>query len=134
MHVTDTHPLIWYGTEDFSKLSKKVRALFDDVFLAKKAGLYIPSTVFLEISMLVQVNKLKLGVSFDDFVHRVLSAAVVVELPVTSETIIRSHSVLPSHKDPFDKLIVAASLEQDVPLITKDDVIATQKPCEIFWD
>lgn len=132
MFITDTHPLIWLVAGNRKRLGRKVCALFDDV-LAGRQAVYVPSTVFWEISLAEKSGGLEFDVSFAEFVDRIMAVPTFIEDPVTHEIVKRSHE-LNFHSDPFDQLIVASALEKRLPLITDDSVLHKHRPCELYWD
>jgi PIN domain nuclease of toxin-antitoxin system len=78
-------------------------------------------------------RKLELSLPYSDFVDKLLSVPTLIEEPITSSIIKRSHE-LNFHADPFDILIVATALEKELPLITNDSVIHSHEPCQLCWD
>jgi PIN domain nuclease of toxin-antitoxin system len=49
----------------------------------------------------------------------------VTELPVSSQHGLAAGRFVSSHKDPFDRLLAAQSLLEDVPLLTADPAFAS---------
>ncbi len=56
------------------------------------------------------------------------SLMLLMKAPVSNTNKVRFHS------DPFDKAIVASSLQLGLTLLTNDSVIHHEKPCKLFWD
>lgn len=130
--VSDTHPLVWYVTAQFSKLPKKIKKVFDDSVEGSRA-IYIPSVVLWELSLLVKAGSVRTSVSLDEYVQKNFFAKAISILDLETKDILISHA-LNFSKDPFDSLIVAMSLRVECPLITADRVIHQHEPCELFWD
>lgn len=59
MYVTDTHPLIYYATNQRKKLSKRVLQIFVDCE-DEKVSIFLPAAVLWESSILVKLGKVKL--------------------------------------------------------------------------
>ena len=59
---------------------------------------------------------------------RVLRRALVDngygELPITSEHVIYVDQLPPKHKDPFDRVLIAQAVVEDVTLLTNDRQLA----------
>jgi PIN domain nuclease of toxin-antitoxin system len=129
--VTDTHPLVWYATEKFTKLSKKVKLAFDDA-VSGQATIYVPSVVLWELSLLVTAGKVRLAASLDELVAEHFYAQAIYPLHLEEKDILIAHSLRFS-KDMFDKLIVASALRLELPLITNDAQLHATKPCLLYW-
>ncbi len=131
MFVTDTHPLIWYSTGKHSQLSRKVLTAFQKTEASEKL-IYIPADVFWEIALLENLGKIKLNERFDRWANALLGKQGFEIVPL--ETSIISQAVgYNFNNDSFDKIIVASTVELDVPLITKDIAITESNLVEIYW-
>ncbi|MEK7399719.1 MAG: PIN domain-containing protein [Candidatus Poribacteria bacterium] len=118
--VTDTHPLIWYITND-PKLSNSAK----DVFQKADNNLdyiIIPCIVFFELLYLVE--KKKIAVNFDLFLTMIpISENYKIE-PICLPIIEKCKNIpRETVADPWDRLIAATSLHLQLPLITKDGVL-----------
>lgn len=116
--LLDTHLLLW-AAEDAKQLSKSARALLqdsDNELLFSAASLW-------EITI-------KRGLDRQDFRvdPRVLRRALLdngyTELPITSEHAINTDQLVPAHKDPFDRLLVAQATVEGITLLTSDSKLA----------
>lgn len=130
--VTDTHPLVWYITAQFSKLPGRVKQAFDDG-VEGRCAIFVPSIALWELSLLMKAGIVRGSVSLEEYVRERFFAKAISLLDLETEDILLSHKLTFS-RDPFDVLIVAMALRVDCPLITADGVIHDQKPCELFWD
>jgi len=131
MYVTDTHPLVWYIDGDRSKITDKVRRVFDQT--AKAATVvYVPAAVFWEIAILEKIGRIKLKHRFDQWASGVLSIKGFELLPMTID-IIHLGIGYELHSDPFDDIIVATAVKMDLPLITRDLVITESNLVEVCW-
>ena len=46
----------------------------------------------------------------------------------------RLRTLLPfHHRDPFDRLIIAQAITQEIPIVAKDVVVFTKYPVELIW-
>lgn len=112
--LIDTHVLIWH-LEDDSQLSLDRSAIIgdpDNEPLVSIAGLW-------EIALKQSIGKLKLSRSIEDIIQ-------IVENSTTSILAIEPSHItcvaqLPfHHKDPFDRLIIAQSIIENIPVLTSD--------------
>ncbi len=132
MYVTDTHPLIYYSTNQKNKLSKKALKIFTDCE-ERKNVIYIPAAVLLESSTLMKVGKVKIkNLNFSLWCDNLFKHSNFLFLPLEAEHIIEAHSYH-FHNDIFDLLIVATAKILDVPLITKDSVITDANVIDVVW-
>ena len=116
-YLLDAHAIIWY-LEDSPKMSQKAR----DVIDADENDIAISATSLWEIAIKVNLGKLKLTVSFNEFLDNVRSGDFDI-LPIEDEHL-KTLSKLPYlHKDPFDRLLVATALAKNITLITIDENI-----------
>ena len=116
--LLDTHLLLWAAAGD-KRLPKAARRLIenlDNELLFSAASLW-------EIAI-------KRGLGREDFQvdPRMLRRALVdngySELAITSEHVISIDQLPSSHKDPFDRLLVAQALVEGITLLTSDAQIA----------
>ena len=119
--LLDTHLLLWAAGEP-DRLPARVRALIND----RRNELIFSAASLWEI-----VIKRRLG--RDDFrvdprlLRRGLLDNSYSELPVTSVHAVAVDSLLPIHKDPFDRILVAQAMVEGLALLTADPVVARYK-------
>lgn len=112
--LLDTHTFIWFleGSDSLSHNSKK--AIEDERNLC-----YVSIASFWEMAVKVSVGKLEIGVTFEKINVLAWNNGIEV-LPIEFEHT-KIVSQLPfHHKDPFDRMIIAQSLVEDMPIITAD--------------
>lgn len=116
--VTDTHPFVWYITDD-PKLSARTKKIFEEVDDFRDQ-IFIPCIVFFELLYLVE--KRKIHPSFEDLLALLPNSKNYRVEPLCLP-IIRNSQQVPRDKvrDPWDRLIVATSLHLHLPLITRDE-------------
>lgn len=114
-YFVETHIIIWHG-ENNPALKRSFEALLNDpanVLCVSHASLW-------EIAIKVSLGKLNLSVSVGELGQKLLANgfklipfelahyAVLAELPF-------------HHNDPFDRMIIAQAICEDVTVITSDD-------------
>jgi PIN domain nuclease of toxin-antitoxin system len=116
--LLDTHLLLW-AAGDAKRLPASARRLISDTdnqLLFSAASLW-------EIAI-------KSGLGRKDFRAdaRVLRRSLLdngySELPILSDHVVATESLLPIHKDPFDRILVAQATVEGVTLLTADPVVA----------
>lgn len=111
-NLLDTHTFIWFVNWD-SDLSAKARK---NIINGKN---YLNIASVWEIAIKVSLNKLELYTSFRDIESQIVRNNFKI-LPITiSDTFVLS-SLPFHHKDPFDRIIIAQSINNQLVLISKD--------------
>ena len=124
--LLDTHTLIWWWLED-SKLSRAARAAIigdDEIFVS-------PVSAF-EIALKVRAGKLPTMIEPLDQFENATRGDGMLHTPLTHEHG-RLAGLLPGdHRDPFDRLIAAQSIIEDMTVITRD-VEFSACGCKTLW-
>jgi PIN domain nuclease of toxin-antitoxin system len=94
-------------------LSRTVYAL-----LSSSEALPIISAIsIMEIAMKHDAGKLKIGAAETRQAIRDLRLQVI---PFTPDHALRLYGLPPHHRDPFDRMLIATALAEDIPLIGSD--------------
>jgi len=123
--LLDTHVLLWALTDE-SKLSERVRQLLPN------ANSWFSVASLWEILIKAQIGKMPLPRPTGPFVISKLVSNGVQILPVTSDHVLRIESLPGHHRDPFDRMLIAQSLEENLPLVTADRIFL-RYPVEVMW-
>jgi len=123
--LLDTHTLLWALTDE-SKLSERVRKLLP------QADTWFSVASLWEILIKAQVGKIPLPRPTGPFVMSKLKLNGVRILHVTPDHVLRVESLPDHHRDPFDRMLIAQSLEEHLPVVTADRVFA-RYPVELIW-
>jgi PIN domain nuclease of toxin-antitoxin system len=73
-----------------------------------------------EIGIKVAIGKLPLSKPFRAWMDKALTDLAVSVLPVTLDHVERQTQLEFHHRDPFDRLLIAQALVEDIPLISGD--------------
>ena len=117
-YLLDTHTFIWFITAHRS-LSPKAR----DTIRDRSNEIFFSAASAWEICIKSQLGKVKLKENPEYFIMQQLAENRFQSLPIKI-----SHSVytlnLPGiHKDPFDRMLIAQSNVERLPLISADKII-----------
>jgi PIN domain nuclease of toxin-antitoxin system len=123
--LLDTHTLLWALTDE-SKLSERVRKLLP------QADTWFSVASLWEILIKARIGKMPLPQPTGPFVMSKLQLNGVRLLNVTQDHVLRVESLPDHHRDPFDRMLIAQSLEERIPVITGDRVFALY-PVELIW-
>ncbi len=116
--ILDTHTLLWYVADD-PKLSRRVADLLEDT--GNEAFVSVASLI--EISIKVSTGKLSVGSLITRFVAEKVEAIGIEVLPITPSHLDILSNLPFHHRDPFDRLIIAQCLSENVSLLSRDDVL-----------
>ena len=116
-YLIDTHILIWLAISP-EKTSKEIMFLLEN----KANEVYVSTVSFWEIAIKLSIKKLDLhGIGIDDLATLCYEQDIkIVQLPISA---IKQYRILPmkdSHKDPFDRALIALSISDNYILLTHD--------------
>lgn len=128
--LLDTHVWIWWLLGS-GQLPTKEREKLDR--LAARGALRLAAVSLWEAQMLHAKRRLTLNRPFDIWIRDAAAANVVQVLPLDVEVVIALDGLPASfHGDPADRLIVATSRAQKIPLATHDAAIRKSR-VTTFW-
>lgn len=116
--LLDTHLLVWSSWTP-KKVSSAGRNLIDN----PDNELFFSAANLWEIAI-------KQGLGKDDFLvdarflRRGLLDNGYNELPITSDHVIAVRALPSLHKDPFDRILIAQAIVEDLTLLTADSIVA----------
>lgn len=114
--LLDTHSLIWFINGD-ERLPVKSRDLIKNL----DNRCFISVASIWEIAIKISLNKLDLNGGFEE-ISKIIIKYQFELLPITIEHIAEILGLQFFHRDPFDRLIVAQSVVENIPIITKDNI------------
>jgi PIN domain nuclease of toxin-antitoxin system len=125
--LLDTHTFLWWTTED-SRLSKRV----DRMIREGSNVLYLSAASGWEMAIKAKIGKLKVQESIERLVLDRLSRYSMLGLPIQLSHALHVETLPPHHRDPFDRMLVAQSQVEEMPILTSDPLIA-QYDVEVIW-
>ncbi|GCE92148.1 hypothetical protein NIES46_01830 [Arthrospira platensis NIES-46] len=126
--LLDTHTILWFFMGN-SRLSDKVRDLVEDGHNHKLISV---ATVW-EMSIKQSQNKLTLEKTASDYIEEKIRLDDFELLPIQLNHL-RILSSLPFyHKDPFDRLLIAQAMQENIPILSKDMAFYAY-PIQRIWD
>jgi PIN domain nuclease of toxin-antitoxin system len=123
--LLDTHALLWALTDD-SKLSERVRELLPH------ADTWLSVASLWEILIKTQSGKISLPQPTGPFLMSKLQLNGVRLLHIKPDHVLRVESLPNHHRDPFDRILIAQSLEEKLPVVTADRIFA-RYPVQLIW-
>jgi PIN domain nuclease of toxin-antitoxin system len=117
--LLDAHALLWFLAGD-SKLGMKALACIQDT----RNILFVSPATLWEIGIKDTLGKLTLPERFENLFPERLEASGILILPILIPHLHR-HRALPfHHNDPFDRLLIAQALTEDLTLVSCDSELA----------
>jgi PIN domain nuclease of toxin-antitoxin system len=117
--VLDTHIWFWIMTLDFQKFPDTWR---EEIETVPQVGVSAISCY--EIALAHQKGRLKLPCPVLEWLEEAPSPSGITLLPLSPEIIIRAVNLSAIHKDSFDRLIIATSLEYGAKLASVDTLFS----------
>ena len=114
--LLDTHAFLWFIAGN-TKLRQKCRALIEDEDNEKVVSI----ASILEIAIKTSLGKLSLERPFADIIPQQLHENDFKLHPLTLAHAIRLAELPYHHRDPFDRMIIAQSLADGLPVISNDE-------------
>jgi len=128
--VCDTHALAHHAF-DAGRLGKQAAAFFQACD-AGQAVLYVPAAVVMEFWFVFERRLARRSQSLRDFFEGLFANSAYQPYDLTPEQVLQAAEVRPND-DPFDRLICAAALRLDLPLITRDTAIVEWGRVKVIW-
>ena len=124
--ILDTHAFLWALAGD-ARMSRHAR----DVF-AGSADLFLSMASIWEILIKVQSGKLNLPQPAGPYVLSRLAENRIKTLPISIDHLLAIERLPRHHRDPFDRMLIAQSMEEDWPIITADPMFK-RYPIQVIW-
>lgn len=115
--LLDTHTLLWWLSED-SALPASARK-----FIAhKNREILVSAASAWEIATKVRLGKLPIAIDLAHDFTAHLERERFETLPVTAEHGIRAGLLPGPHRDPFDRMLIAQALAENLAIVSNDTV------------
>ena len=113
--LLDTHVLIWWADQP-EKLSHAALSALED----EANDLLLSVASVWEMQIKIQVGKLKVNLPLKDLIKNQQETNDLTVLPVALTHVLALNALPLHHKDPFDRLLIAQSIEEDLTLVSTD--------------
>ena len=112
--LLDTNAFLYFINND-TALSKKAKKVVE-----AEVDLLISAASLWEIAIKFSIGKLTLPDTFGNFIPTQIYQNNIEILPITLPHLEKVSSLPFHHKDPFDRLIIAQSIVENLPVISSD--------------
>jgi len=125
--LLDTHAFLWWINDD-PRLSDAVRELIGN----GENALFLSAASGWEIAVKVQLGRLAVQGDPEQFILEQLALNDIAVLPISMNHALRTAALPDHHRDPFDRMLIAQSQIEQLPIVTADSLIA-RYAVEIIW-
>lgn len=116
-YLIDTHALLWM-VNDYKNLSPKVKQLL----LNSENTIYLSMASLWELTIKMSLKKLILDDTLENFAQEHIIGNDIQLLRIEPPHIYRLEILPLHHRDPFDRLIISQSIEDNLPILGNDRV------------
>ncbi|MGH9899665.1 MAG: type II toxin-antitoxin system VapC family toxin [Pyrinomonadaceae bacterium] len=113
--LLDTHIFLWW-VDHPEKLSHAALSALED----EAHDLLLSVASVWEMQIKIQLGKLKLSLPLKDLIKNQQKTNGLTVLPVELTHVLALDALPLHHKDPFDRLLIAQSIEDDLTLVSAD--------------
>lgn len=125
--LLDTHIFLWLISDD-ADLSKKAKR----IFLDQNNDLFLSLVSIWEIAIKISIGKLFLKKLIEQFIPEQLQENNIKQLNINFRHITKVTNLPFHHRDPFDRLLVAQALEENIPILSNDKAFDNY-PIKRLW-
>ncbi len=124
--ILDTHAFLWALAGD-ARMSRHARDIF-----AGSTDLSLSIASVWEILIKVQSGKLSFPRPAGPYVLSRMAENRIKRLPISIDHLLALERLPMHHRDPFDHMLIAQSMEEDWPIITADPMFK-RYPIRVIW-
>lgn len=126
-YLLDTHVVLWF-LEGNHKLSPLARTSIENPAYVK----FISMASIWEIAIKLNLAKLQMEIGLDELKKEILQNGFEL-LPLRFEHFIGLSKLADIHKDPFDRILIAQALCENLRLISSDKNFSQYKSLDLLW-
>lgn len=115
--LLDTQAFLWLSSNNplLTKHAKKV-------FLDEKNNFHLSIASIWEMAIKSSLEKLKLRPSLERFILNELQENSIDQLQISFQHVIKVKSLPFHHRDPFDRLLIAQALVEEMPILSSNKI------------
>lgn len=119
-YLLDTHILLWWLFDD-----PKLDPNSQDIIRNPNHRILVSSASAWEIATKYRTGKLPEAKQLVEEYPQILRQAKFIELAITAAHALRAGSLPISHRDPFDRMLMAQAELENLPILTYDNAFQT---------
>jgi PIN domain nuclease of toxin-antitoxin system len=125
--LLDTHAFLWLVMDD-PMLSGTAK----QIFLDNENEILLSAATGFEIAVKYSIGKLELSEPPDVFIQNRIARNKLSVLSVTLQHMVKLADLPLHHRDPFDRLLIAQAIIENVPILTRDPLFS-EYDCQAIW-
>ncbi|MBC6365843.1 type II toxin-antitoxin system VapC family toxin [Algoriphagus sp. AK58] len=126
-YLLDTHTLLWFVAGD-KQLPESSKEIIKNV----NESCFLSATSLWEITIKHQLKKLELGISLEELFEFVERNQIEI-IPINSLHLLQLSKLPFYHHDPFDRMIIAQAISENLKLISRDHIFKNY-PVSLVWE
>jgi PIN domain nuclease of toxin-antitoxin system len=123
----DTHAFLWAISDD-ERLSSSAGRIFTD----PTNQVLLSAASAWEILVKAETGRLPFPRPAGPYLRNQLRKTATAVLPVQLSHVLRLENLPHHHRDPFDRMILAQAIEEEIPVVSADSKFALY-PVELLW-
>lgn len=125
-YIIDTQAFIWYAIGD-KQLSKTALEIIES-----EATCYISIASIWEMAIKNNIGKLNFKIPFEDLISNQIAINNYEILSLDLTHVFQIAKLPLFHKDPFDRIIIAQAIIENIPVVSIDPYF-TNYPTTVIW-
>ena len=125
-YLLDTHTAIWQFNGDTRLSNTAARIIYDF-----SNHIYISIASAWELAVKIGLGKLEFNGRAEGFI-RLAETNKITILPIKPSHLTALENLLMIHRDPFDRLLIASAIAEEMTLITADENIQRYEVAQIW--
>jgi len=125
--LLDTHAFLWWINDD-PRLSDAARQLIGN----GESALFLSAASGWEIAIKMRLGRIEMLGDSEQFIFEQLALNNITVLPISMNHALRTAALPDHHRDPFDRMLVAQSQIEQLPIVTSDPLI-TRYAVDVIW-
>ncbi len=125
--LVDTHSFLWFITAD-PNLSTPARTVLEDL----DNEIFVSVASLWEIAIKSSLGKLELTKPFGELFPQQLALCEIEMLGIHLSHLITLTGLPLHHRDPFDRMIIAQAMTENLVVLTKDSAFP-EYPIRVVW-
>jgi len=116
-YLLDTHTLLWIIADD-PRLSKKAK----NAYLNSENFIFFSVASLWEMAIKISLKKLSIEEPLNEFIQNHIKGNDIKFLNIEIPHILSLENLAYHHRDPFDRLIVAQSIHENISILSSDKI------------
>lgn len=127
-YLLDSHAIIWHRSG-----SERLSLTASHLMESESVELFISEATFWEITIKHSLGKLELLGGLESLRLEWIENKVAQSLTIDWKHILATSSLPPLHRDPFDRMLIAQAMEENLTIVTCDENIKKYPGVKTVW-